>query len=61
MYQVNLNKVIQENSGFFNKIILPGQFSLKSVGDVCGKSAICCGQFGGYAFMFCFKSMHVSF
>lgn len=34
MWQVNLIKTIQENSGFFYKRIFPGQFSLGSVGDV---------------------------
>lgn len=34
MWQVNLIKAIQENSGFFYKRIFPGQFSLGSVGDV---------------------------
>lgn len=41
MQQVNLIKIVQENSGFFYKIILPGQFSLGSVGRVCEKSGIC--------------------
>lgn len=40
MQQVNLIQAIQENSGFFNKIILRGQFSLGSVGDVHLKNLV---------------------
>lgn len=42
---------------FFYKIILQGQFSLRSVGDVHVKNAV----FGGHIFMFYFKIMHMTF
>lgn len=42
---------------FFNKIILQGLFSLRSVGDVHVKNVV----FGGHTFVFYFKIMHITF